>query len=266
MSRYSFFSQFNALQDLATVPGSNDYGSKWRGPHTAVYPAAQLSVLDVLAAAVAFASSPTAPRYAEAAASPLHGSLLRFMSISASKSASATISGSAPSKSAGGDKEPNKRAIVGGVVGGVVGVLLTLATLFFCRKRDHQTHETLARAMLEHTPVPYNVEPIAISSRRPNGKMNPTSATILDIETQPHNPHAPLDSRPAIPQAPLSHSGPSAHRMNPASPDANADGRIVAADINAIPGLIDTLNIMLSTLPFGSEQGEQPPSYTSHAP
>ena len=52
--------QWNALQDLSSVNGANIYGSTWEGPKPVDKIAvAQMSVLDVLNAAVSFVPPPS---------------------------------------------------------------------------------------------------------------------------------------------------------------------------------------------------------------
>ena len=122
--------------------------------------------------------------------------------------------------------------------------------------------------MLEHTAVPYLVEPVALPPRSPNEKM--TTATSAEVGvTQTFDPYALVAARPNPPATSSSYSGPSAAAservleplLAPRPEQSIEQDRSMRAEIATVPGLVDTLNRLLSRLPVGGEQGEQPPSY-----
>lgn len=160
-------------------------------------------------------------------------------------------------------------------MGGVVGLLIILGGLLLLyRRRQRETEEYAARDMLEHTPVPYSVEPLNLEPRSPNEKtvMLSHSTASPDVSSMHQfDPYAAVNAnRPPHTHASSSASAPSAASAQPAAePEpvvqpAMSEDRSMTADIANVPGLVDTLNRLLQRLPVGGAHGEEPPSYGEH--
>ncbi|KAI0314523.1 hypothetical protein OF83DRAFT_1267414, partial [Amylostereum chailletii] len=112
--------QMNALLNLATAPGSNNYSSNWIGPPvTVVHPWGQIAALDVL--------------------NPSFDILVNPANSSSSGNSSSTSTSTGGSSSSASSSSSNTGAIVGGVVGGVAGLALIVgAVFFFLRLRRYE--------------------------------------------------------------------------------------------------------------------------------
>ncbi|GJE85906.1 hypothetical protein PsYK624_019850 [Phanerochaete sordida] len=125
--------QYNALQDLATVPGSNVYSSAWSGPPLQRLTAwGQLSALEVMRAAYGFSLNNL-----DSTISPTSTA-----SPAPSGSPSALVSSDSPSHF-------SKTALLGAVIGGVA--LLALVVAIFLWRR-HQLRQIL-RGGTQHLPL-----------------------------------------------------------------------------------------------------------------
>ena len=203
------------------------------------------------------------------------------------------------SDNTGSQKKSNTGAIVGGVVGGVAFLGIVLAALFFFyRRRRNQGGQYDRPDLLETTVVPYHVEPTMASSSvmqfhdysAPSESIAPTSTTpyrpvatsesqsqsdeklsssqtVLsapsETTTQPPPPSttSPPPSNVAQSTIPGSTTTDSSIRPLPLPPDPAREQtqQDVQANIASYPGLVDTLNRLLQSLPRGGQHGDEPP-------
>ncbi|KAI0341353.1 hypothetical protein BDW22DRAFT_1444251 [Trametopsis cervina] len=278
--------QFNALQDLASKPGSNMYSSRWEGPPPPdMQPWGQLAALDVLNAAVGIAL-PSGPN-----STPSTGTGNGTVSPS---SISPSSGGSPPSQTGGTsapDNDPNTNshahtaAIAGGVVGAVI-LLALIALFFFLRFRKHRRQDYI-RSALEETAVPYAAPPHTTDT---HGSMvqtsDPFAAGLIMNSTSPRRTRHDTNGKRSLaelyyaPEAGSSHD--SSHMLSPkesdnpptvasstneappppeASSRSNAEAERNTNDLAAVPALIERLNMIMSRLPPGGSEDEAPPEY-----
>ncbi|KAI0084612.1 hypothetical protein BDY19DRAFT_1096014 [Irpex rosettiformis] len=275
--------QWNALQDLASVSGANIYSSTWEGPEpTSKNAVAQMSVLDVLNAAVSFVPPPTSDNSTS--------------SLSSSGSVPSQTGNSSP-VTAVSHKKTNTGAIVGGVVGGVAFLGILLAALFFFYRQGHtQGAQYDGPDMFETLPIPYNPRETTNSIPQSHDHYDPLSELTTSSVPYPPpttsesrsqtdeklsssqivlSPTSELSSQPQQLRSPLSNSTSSlagltttsrtivepAIRPLPLTPDqARAQPQQdVQADIANYPGLVDTINRLLQRLPTGAQHSDEPP-------
>lgn len=130
--------QFNALQDLATTPGSNLYSPVWEGPpQPALIEWGQLLALDVLNSAFAVEPKDLTSSVTTSSNLPTSGT--------SSTSASPTSSSPAPTTSTTPvtRAKSNAGVIAGSTVGAVAGVLILLGLFLFWRRRQTRKQEDL---------------------------------------------------------------------------------------------------------------------------
>lgn len=157
--------KLNALQDLASFPGTNSYSSRWQGPPPPTFlPYGQLAALDVLNSVTGFTPGPTRNRYA-----PTYFLRLAFSDIMASTT-SQLPSGSQTSTLPASSSTPTGRRstsfargpIIGGVLAGVVvlvgSVLVIVIIRYRHKRRDVRSptipHVTLLASPTTHASLP----------------------------------------------------------------------------------------------------------------
>ncbi|KAI0789009.1 hypothetical protein BC629DRAFT_472632 [Irpex lacteus] len=271
--------QWNALVDLASVSGANIYSSTWEGPKpTSKSSVAQMSVLDVLNAAVSFVPPASSNN-----------------STSTSSGATPSQTGGSGSDNAVDHKKSNTGAIVGGVVGGIAFLAVVLASsFFFCRRRKSQQAQYDGPDILETAAAPYIIapplasssvtqfhnssapsesvvssvpyQPVATSeSRSQSDEKLSTVPTVLsptsDLSSHPQQLRSPLPTETGS-VAGLTTTSASEHvRPLPLTPDqarAQPEHDVQAVIANT-PGLVDTINRLLQRLPVGGTHNDEPP-------
>lgn len=160
-------------------------------------------------------------------------------------------------------------AIAGASISGAAGVAILVGLLLLCIQRGKDKNETLAQTMLETTAISYNVErtipnlpPWPPNSKHSAGRSPPqmSSAPLRDYVAVDPNAERPSFGQALEASTPSSSSTLSmpaaAPPMAPEPPAGN-----VSEGINTVPGLVSTINELLSRLPRGSVHGEAPPMY-----
>ncbi len=182
---------------------------------------------------------------------------------------------------------PRTPIVVGIVIGCVVLVAIVLLVVFIIRRRRKQGHEDYVRAQMEETAVPFNVNPYRPEMSQTTGTVQSSSYAYQSSSESraTFSPTSDSKSRSDFPsiysgsESNPSHAnavaGPSnaVHDTNGTASDSQlspipprADTRSnddPETDLAAVPRLIDQLNQILSRLPQGGVDEEQPPQYES---
>ncbi|KAI0090058.1 hypothetical protein BDY19DRAFT_748242 [Irpex rosettiformis] len=130
--------QFNALLDLASTPGSNQYSPRWEGPPPVeLLPWGQLAAIDVFVSAIGLASSDgLAPGTDSGGTSSVTGTRT-FTSL-----ASSSATGSDSDNLDGGDHRKLSSGAIAGIVIGLLAILVgMLASVILWRKRTRMRLE-----------------------------------------------------------------------------------------------------------------------------
>ena len=143
-----------------------------------------------------------------------------------------------------------------------MGLIALLALFWFCTGHQREAHEIQTRTMLETTAVPYSGErtmttiPHSPDAKSPGGMGSPSmsSPTISDFV----NVQSPAARGPPFNPAPDG-AGPSMSTLQ--VPPDPVRREPTPPGLATVPGLVNTLNELLSRLPRGAAHGEDPPMY-----
>ncbi|KAI0314526.1 hypothetical protein OF83DRAFT_1085593 [Amylostereum chailletii] len=225
--------QFNALLDLATIAGSNNYTQSWVGPPLPeLHSSGNVAALDVLNAMFDMATRPAAVATSSSAAS----------------SSTSTASNYSSKKSSS-----NTGAIVGGVVGGIVGAIVIAGIIIFLciRRRRYPTALEVNPDAPDspHTRQVFHVEPFLADSGTPP----PTTTSWVNLKGRPAYTGQGI-STPALssvsPPTTESITGSSSVAYQPVPQDAS---------LAELPALVRRLNGLLGQAASQDLRGDEPP-------
>ncbi|KIP11886.1 hypothetical protein PHLGIDRAFT_418610 [Phlebiopsis gigantea 11061_1 CR5-6] len=227
-----FNRQFYALQDLASLPGSNIYNTNWHGPALSEFNGAgQVGAAYVMNAVADIA------RRLGSDTSPGQQALTSSSALTATTATPSSHAKQSTSPSKGSPSKTPATIIAGCAVIGVVLASIAmgyLVTLF--RKRRRAGQEQNAREQLEAQAIPYDAQVSQMASSD-NLILAPRKTAFLP---RPRPPRATITS------APLSFTPPTESEATP--------------NLTAVPApLWYILNYILSRLPRGTD--EEPPEY-----
>ncbi|KAI0810854.1 glycosyl hydrolase family 76-domain-containing protein [Irpex lacteus] len=252
--------QLNALLDLASTVGSNEYSTRWEGPPPShLLPFGQLAAVDVLYSAVGLVlhDSPSPPT----ASVPL----IMTPGPSSSHDASATAI------SEGADSSGNHHALssgaIGGMAAGIASLLIATALLAFLVRKRKQKHTNLlaleaaarpayAASQDTHMRAREAVDgPLILPpSRIPRGRRTPQTS-----EVEEHTQVSQLTPSFSASENPPTSSSRSANPEN--RTNTSASSRPVVVDVSTLPGLVERLTRHILAERRPSVEDEEPPRY-----
>ncbi|KIP11892.1 hypothetical protein PHLGIDRAFT_124547 [Phlebiopsis gigantea 11061_1 CR5-6] len=238
--------QFNALQDLASLPGSDEYSTSWTGPPPLTANSlGQYYAVEIFNAEIAMASN---------------------QSVGSGTSNMTIAPGTARSTPTGAQiTSPNNTSRLGAILGGILdGIALLVGGLIYLllRSKGKSNSERRTLHQLDTTAVPFTESPRATSVATPGAdkRLERPQITIPSASSAPELSSNATPSDVAIGSTNQQRSRSTDDVVSPstASTGLSSPGVI---DLASMGGVYNLLATLIARMQPAATPGEQPPGY-----